>query len=57
MLQNLVPPIQSPLYKPRLTRTYPDSKVHVAQMGPIWVLSAPGGSDAGPMNLANRGAL
>ena len=32
----------------------PDSKVHVANMGPTWVLSAPGGSHVGPMNLANR---
>ena len=32
----------------------PDSKVHVARMGPTWVLSAQGGPHAGPMNLANR---
>ena len=30
---------------------YP-SKVHVANMGPTWVLSAPGGPHVGPMNLA-----
>ena len=37
---------------------YPDSKVHVAHMGPTWVLSAPGGPPGGPhvgpMNLAIR---
>ena len=31
---------------------YRDSKVHVAHMGPTWVLSAPGGPHVGPMNLA-----
>ena len=30
----------------------PDSKVHAAYMGPTWVLSAPGGSHVGPVNLA-----
>ena len=30
---------------------YPDSKVHGANMGPTWVLSAPDGSHVGPMNL------
>ena len=30
----------------------PDNKVHGTNMGPIWVLSAPGGPHAGPMNLA-----
>ena len=30
----------------------PDSKVHGANMGPIWVLSAPDGPHVGPMNLA-----
>ena len=32
----------------------PDSKVHVANMGSTWALSAPGGSHFGPMNLAIR---
>ena len=32
----------------------PDSKLHVAHMGPTWVLSAPGGPHVGPMNLAIR---
>ena len=30
----------------------PDSNVHEANMGPTWVLSAPGGPHAGPMNHA-----
>ena len=29
----------------------PDSRVHEANMGPTWVLSAPGGPHVGPMNL------
>ena len=32
----------------------PDSKVHGANMGPTRVLSVPGGSHIGPMNLAIR---
>ena len=32
----------------------PDNKVHGANMGPTWVLSAPDGPHAGPMNLAVR---
>ena len=32
--------------------TNPDSKVHGANMGPTWVLSAPDGPHVGPMNLA-----
>ena len=36
---------------------YPDSKVHGANMGPTWVLSAPDGPHVGPMNLAIRVAL
>ena len=32
----------------------PDSKVHEANMGPTWVLSAPDGPHVGPMNLAIR---
>ena len=31
----------------------PDSKVHGANMGHTWVLSAPDGPHIGPMNLAN----
>ena len=33
---------------------YPDSKVHGANLGPNWVLSAPDGPHIGPMNLAIR---
>ena len=33
-------------------RSSPDSKVHGANMGPIWGQQDPGGSDVGPMNLA-----
>ena len=33
---------------------YPDSKVHGANMGPIWVLSAPDDPHVGPVNLAIR---
>ena len=36
---------------------YPDSKVHVAHMGPTWVLLGPGGSHVDPMNLAIRWVL
>ena len=35
----------------------PDSKVHGANMGPTWVLSAPDGPHVGPMNLAIREAI
>ena len=33
---------------------YPDSKIHGANMGPTWVLSAPDGPHVGPMNPALR---
>ena len=33
---------------------YPESKVHGANMGPTWVLSAPDGPHFGPMNLVIR---
>ena len=36
--------------------TVRDSKVHGANMGPTWVLSAPDGPHVGPMNLAIRDA-
>ena len=39
----------------RLLRLKPDSKVHGANIGPTWVLSAPDGLHVGPMNLAIRG--
>ena len=35
-----------------LTCHSPDSKVHGANMGPTWVLSAPDGPHIGPMNPA-----
>ena len=35
----------------------PDSKVHGANMGPTWVLSAADGPHVGPMNLAIREML
>ena len=35
----------------------PDSKVHGANMGSTWVLSAPDGPHGGPMNLVIRGYL
>ena len=38
------------------TRMIPDSKVHVAKMGPTWVLSTPGGPHVGPVILAIRDA-
>ena len=38
-------------------RYIPDSKVHGAQMGPTWVLSAPGGPHVGPMNLVIRDVM
>ena len=37
-----------------LPNNHPDSKVHGANMGPTWVLSAPDGPHIGPMNLAIR---
>ena len=36
------------------TGNNPDNKVHVASMGPTWVLSAPDGPHVGPMKLAIR---
>ena len=33
---------------------YQDSKVHGANMGPTWVLSAPDGPHVDPMNVAIR---
>ena len=35
----------------------PDSKVHGANMGPIWGRQGPGGPHVGPMNLAIWGSL
>ena len=35
----------------------PDSKVHGANMGPIWGQQDPGGPHVGPMNFAIWGAI
>ena len=35
-----------------LNTAIPDSKVHVANMGAMWVRQDPGGSHVGPMNFA-----
>ena len=35
----------------------PDGNVRVANMGPTWVLVAPGGPHVGPMNIAIRVVL
>ena len=40
-----------------VNRHVPDSKVHGANMGPIWGRQDPGGPDVGPMNLAIWGVL
>ena len=49
---------QVPFWPGRLSShrmlTNPDSKVHVTNMGPIWVLSAPGGPHIGPRNHVIR---
>ena len=37
--------------------TVPDSKVHGANMGPIWGWQDPGGPNVGPMNFAIWGIL
>ena len=37
-------------------KVVPDSKVHGANMGPIWGRQEPGGPHVGPMNLAIWGA-
>ena len=39
------------------SQCHPDSKVHGANMGPTWVLSAPDGPHVGPMNLAIMATL
>ena len=44
-----------PLYNSLMIQfinTYPDSKVHGANMGPIWGRQDPGGPHGGPMNFA-----
>ena len=44
----------SPKPTVQLLLNFPDNKVHRANMGPTWVLSAPDGPHVGPMNLAIR---
>ena len=39
-------------FTPNSPQPFPDSKVHGANMGPIWGQQDPGGSHVGPMNLA-----
>ena len=41
-------------YSVAIPQNIPDSKVHGANMGPNWVLSAPEGPHVGPINLAIR---
>ena len=46
------------LYRePDSGQSFPDAKVHGANMGPIWVLSDPDGPHVGPMNLVIRATL
>ena len=45
------------LIKSMMLYGVPDCKVHWANMGPTWVLSAPDWPHVGPMNLAIRGHL
>ena len=40
--------------KEYLWYTLTDNKIHGANMGPTWVLTAPDGPNVGPMNLAIR---
>ena len=47
----------SPEFLTIYTHTLSVSKVHGANMGPTWVLSAPGGPHVGPINIAIRGGL
>ena len=42
-----------PLTLPKI----PESKVHGANVGPTWALSAPDGPHVGPLNLAIRNAI
>ena len=49
--KNLVEDISSRLLPP-IGPTIPDSKVHGANMGPIWGRQDPSGPHVGPMNLA-----
>ena len=44
-------------FKENMLIYHPDSKVHVANMGPTWVLSSPGGLHVSPMNLDIRACI
>ena len=39
-------------YRLRENNLFPDSKVHGANIGPIWGQQDPGGPHVGPMNFA-----
>ena len=45
--------LNTPSSKP-LEQSFPDSKVHGDNIGPTWVLLAPGRPDVGPINLVIR---
>ena len=40
------------LYLEGISEYFPDSKIHGANMGPIWGRQDPGGPHVGPMNFA-----
>ena len=44
----------NPIFVREISQNFPDSKVHGAHLGPTWVLSAPGGTHVGPIDLAFR---
>ena len=50
----MMDPFKSPGVRRRQLSGILDSKVHGANMGPTWVLSAPDGPHVGPMILAIR---
>ena len=51
------PSMNNILHENELKQANPNSKVHGANMGPTWVLSAPNGPHVGPMNLVIREGL
>ena len=55
--QHTVRDLQSSVVIRALQLPFPDSKVHGANMGPTWVLSAPDGPHVGPMNFTIRVAM
>ena len=46
--------VDEPFWQLTTHKDYPDSKVHVANMRPTWVISAPDGTHVGHINLAIR---